>query len=225
MPISFQCPRCGVKINAPDKAAGRQVTCPRDACGQVMIVPQPDSHQGSTQSPPPFDFNDTENTIDHRTGRSTSHPSSKIWWIAGASVVAVALAGLLLVLAGGNSEEHTGSAEADTARGFLETELEAKKFSQDHTLTALPAKYFFARLISYRITSFRTEEAADDGSDSYLADLTVELELQGVAAAAGEGDPFGGGPTVTRHFVVRISHGGVQNSGEPFWVATVIRGD
>lgn len=37
MPIPFQCPQCGVRGKAPDKLAGRLVTCPK-CSGQVEIV-------------------------------------------------------------------------------------------------------------------------------------------------------------------------------------------
>lgn len=37
--ISFQCPVCGVVINAPDEAGGRKGTCPK--CGQRLKVPTP----------------------------------------------------------------------------------------------------------------------------------------------------------------------------------------
>lgn len=108
----------------------------------------------------------------------------------------------------------------EKAKSFLVDELEAKKFSEDHTTTALPSQYLFSRLISYKITSFETEREKEGGPSSYVANITVQLELQGNR----EEGLFGGGPTVTRFFEVRIfdATGGTR---EPFWVARVIRGD
>ena len=37
MPISVVCPTCAAKINAPDKAAGKHVKCPK--CGEPLLVP------------------------------------------------------------------------------------------------------------------------------------------------------------------------------------------
>jgi len=39
MPISFQCPGCGKKLKAPDKAAGKTSTCP--GCGGTVTCPEP----------------------------------------------------------------------------------------------------------------------------------------------------------------------------------------
>jgi len=39
MPISFQCPGCGRKLKAPDKAAGKTSTCP--GCGGPVTCPEP----------------------------------------------------------------------------------------------------------------------------------------------------------------------------------------
>jgi len=39
MPISFQCPQCGKKLKAPDKAAGKTSTCP--GCGGTVTCPEP----------------------------------------------------------------------------------------------------------------------------------------------------------------------------------------
>jgi predicted RNA-binding Zn-ribbon protein involved in translation (DUF1610 family) len=39
MPISFQCPGCGKKLKAPDKAAGKTSTCP--GCGGPVTCPEP----------------------------------------------------------------------------------------------------------------------------------------------------------------------------------------
>jgi predicted RNA-binding Zn-ribbon protein involved in translation (DUF1610 family) len=39
MPISFQCPRCGKKLKAPDSAAGKASTCP--GCGGTVTCPEP----------------------------------------------------------------------------------------------------------------------------------------------------------------------------------------
>ena len=40
MPISFQCPKCGKKLKAPDSAAGRSSTCP--GCGGKVTCPEAD---------------------------------------------------------------------------------------------------------------------------------------------------------------------------------------
>jgi hypothetical protein len=40
MPISFQCPKCGKKLKAPDSAAGRSSTCP--GCGGTVTCPEAD---------------------------------------------------------------------------------------------------------------------------------------------------------------------------------------
>ncbi len=40
MSISFQCPRCGKKLKAPDSAAGRSSSCP--GCGGTVTCPEPD---------------------------------------------------------------------------------------------------------------------------------------------------------------------------------------
>jgi DNA-directed RNA polymerase subunit RPC12/RpoP len=39
MSISFQCPRCGKKLKAPDSAAGRASSCP--GCGGTVTCPEP----------------------------------------------------------------------------------------------------------------------------------------------------------------------------------------
>jgi hypothetical protein len=39
MPIPFQCPGCQTQLNAPDTAAGKQITCSR--CRALVAVPQP----------------------------------------------------------------------------------------------------------------------------------------------------------------------------------------
>jgi predicted RNA-binding Zn-ribbon protein involved in translation (DUF1610 family) len=39
MSISFQCPRCGKKLKAPDNAAGKSSTCP--GCGGKVTCPEP----------------------------------------------------------------------------------------------------------------------------------------------------------------------------------------
>lgn len=39
MPISFQCPRCGKKLKAPDNAAGKSSACP--GCGGKVTCPEP----------------------------------------------------------------------------------------------------------------------------------------------------------------------------------------
>ena len=40
MPISFQCPKCGKKLKAPDSAAGRSSSCP--GCGGKVTCPEAD---------------------------------------------------------------------------------------------------------------------------------------------------------------------------------------
>ena len=40
MSISFQCPRCGKKLKAPDSAAGKSSSCP--GCGGTVTCPEPD---------------------------------------------------------------------------------------------------------------------------------------------------------------------------------------
>ena len=42
MPIFVVCPGCGVKLNAPDAAAGKRVKCPKPNCGTVVPVPAPE---------------------------------------------------------------------------------------------------------------------------------------------------------------------------------------
>lgn len=39
MSISFQCPRCGKKLKAPDNAAGKSSSCP--GCGGTVTCPEP----------------------------------------------------------------------------------------------------------------------------------------------------------------------------------------
>ena len=39
MAISFQCPKCGKKLKAPDNAAGKSSTCP--GCGGKVTCPEP----------------------------------------------------------------------------------------------------------------------------------------------------------------------------------------
>jgi len=39
MPISFQCPRCGKKLKAPESAAGKSSKCP--GCGGTVTCPEP----------------------------------------------------------------------------------------------------------------------------------------------------------------------------------------
>ncbi|MFI5454666.1 MAG: hypothetical protein ACHRXM_04370 [Isosphaerales bacterium] len=39
MPISFQCPRCGRKLKAPDTAVGKSSKCP--GCGGPVTCPEP----------------------------------------------------------------------------------------------------------------------------------------------------------------------------------------
>ncbi|HEX5271665.1 MAG TPA: hypothetical protein VFW33_14305, partial [Gemmataceae bacterium] len=39
MSIDVKCPRCGAELDAPDRAAGKTVTCPD--CGDRIPVPSP----------------------------------------------------------------------------------------------------------------------------------------------------------------------------------------
>ena len=39
MPIKFECPACGKRLNAPDGAAGKSANCP--GCGKPVKVPSP----------------------------------------------------------------------------------------------------------------------------------------------------------------------------------------
>ena len=39
MPISFQCPNCGMKLKAPDSAVGKSSACPR--CETPVTCPEP----------------------------------------------------------------------------------------------------------------------------------------------------------------------------------------
>lgn len=93
MPIPFQCPRCGAKINAPDKAAGKQVTCPKGDCGQVMIVPSLASRHTESPAPDNLDFPpSSEAGMRPRNTGAGNRPSKMVWWIAGG------VGGLLLII-------------------------------------------------------------------------------------------------------------------------------
>jgi predicted RNA-binding Zn-ribbon protein involved in translation (DUF1610 family) len=52
MSISFQCPRCGKKLKAPDNAAGKSSSCP--GCGVKVTCPEPiyDAEVVEMQLPP-----------------------------------------------------------------------------------------------------------------------------------------------------------------------------
>lgn len=52
MPIIVVCPKCSVKLSAPDNAVGRKVKCPKADCGAVVAVPAP--------APLPLELNDAE---------------------------------------------------------------------------------------------------------------------------------------------------------------------
>src|SRR5262245_50938902 len=39
MPIIVACPKCSTRLSAPDNAAGKQVRCPKPACGGIADVP------------------------------------------------------------------------------------------------------------------------------------------------------------------------------------------
>ncbi len=72
MSISFQCPRCGKKLKAPDSAAGKASSCP--GCGGTVTCPAPGDDeevvemQLSPQKPKGFDpFADLDGEKSHGT--------------------------------------------------------------------------------------------------------------------------------------------------------------
>src|SRR5262249_29172586 len=49
MPIAVVCPSCGVKMRAPESAAGRKTKCRK--CGTALVVPKPAAEHAT---PPPM---------------------------------------------------------------------------------------------------------------------------------------------------------------------------
>ena len=50
MPIAVHCPECNAKLNAPDSAAGKTVTCPK--CKEAMVIPEIEEEAEEEAAPP-----------------------------------------------------------------------------------------------------------------------------------------------------------------------------
>ncbi len=88
MPIAVQCPSCGAKLNAPDKASGKRLPCPK--CKKPLTVSAPAPLEEDALEEVEVEAVCDPEPASVRTRRRW------LWWVAGGSVAAL-LAGILVI--------------------------------------------------------------------------------------------------------------------------------